>query len=223
MREIDHKITDPKVDNYLYAMLPKRTAVLAEIERQADECDIPIVGPAVGRLLYQYARLIGANTVFEMGSAVGYSTIWWAMAVGEGGKVHYTDGSRKNADEARGYFERAGVCDRIQIHVGDAIEVLSERKEQFDVLFCDIDKHDYPRAARMAPERVRPGGLFITDNTLWRGEVAFAAGNPDFQPGKEPDAKARAIVEFNELLYKSPDWYTTIIPLRDGVTVAMRI
>ena len=105
------------------------------------ERDIPIVGPAVGRLLYQYARLIGAKTVFEMGSAVGYSTIWWAMAVGEGGKVHYTDGSRKNADEARGYFERAGVADRIQIHVGDALEVLSERKEQFDILFCDIDKH----------------------------------------------------------------------------------
>ena len=215
-------ITDPKVENYLYAMLPGRDAVLTEIEQQAKERDIPIVGPAVGRLLYQYAKLIGAKTVFEMGSAVGYSTIWWAMAVGEGGKVHYTDGSRKNADEARGYFQRAGIADRIQIHVGDALEILSERKEQFDVLFCDIDKQDYPRAARMAPERVRHGGLFITDNTLWRGDVAYAAGNPDFKPEHEPDEKVRAIVESNELMYKSPDWYTTIIPLRDGVTVAMR-
>ncbi len=223
MREIDHRITNPKVDNYLYAMLPERGAVLQEIEQHATERDIPIVGPAVGRLLYQYARLIGAKTVFEMGSAVGYSTIWWAMAVGDGGKVHYTDGSRKNADEARGYFARAGVADRIQIHVGDAIEILSERKEQFDVLFCDIDKHDYPRAARMAPERVRPGGLFITDNTLWRGDVVYAAGNPDFKPEHAPDQKLQAIVEFNELLYQSPDWYTTIVPLRDGVTVAMRV
>ena len=183
-------ITDPKVENYLYAMLPERSAVLAEIERQAKERDIPIVGPAVGRLFYQYARLIGAKTVFEMGSAVGYSTIWWAMAVGEGGKVHYTDGSRKNADEARGYFEQAGVADRIEVHVGDAIEILSERKEQFDILFCDIDKHDYPRAARMAPERVRRGGLFITDNTLWRGEVVYAAGNPDYQAGAGARRKA---------------------------------
>jgi len=216
-------ITDPKVENYLYAMLPGRGAVLEEIEQQAKERDIPIVGPAVGRLLHQYARLIDAKTVFEMGSAVGYSTIWWAMAVGDGGKVHYTDGSRENADEARGYFERAGVAGRIEVHVGDAIEVLSERKEQFDILFCDIDKHDYPRAARMAPERVRRGGLFITDNTLWRGEVVYAAGNPDYKPENEPDENVRAIIEFNELLYKSPDWYTTIIPLRDGVTVAMRI
>ena len=106
MREVDHKITHPRVDNYLYAMLPPRNPVLAEIEKQADDRDIPIVGPAVGRLLYQYARLIGAKQIFEMGSAVGYSTIWWAMAVGEGGQVHYTDGSRQNADEARGYFER---------------------------------------------------------------------------------------------------------------------
>jgi predicted O-methyltransferase YrrM len=172
-------------------------------------------------LFYQYARLIDAKTVFEMGSAVGYSTIWWAMAVGEGGKVHYTDGSRKNADEARRYFAEAGVADRIEVHVGDAIEILSERKEQFDILFCDIDKHDYPRAARMARERVRRGGLFITDNTLWRGNVAYAAGNPDVQ--YDPDEKVRAIVKFNDLLYRSPDWYTTIIPLRDGVTVAMRL
>ncbi len=216
-------ITDSKVENYIYAMLPERGAVLTEIECQAKERDIPIVGPAVGRLLYQYARLINARTVFEMGSAVGYSTIWWAMAVGEGGKVHYTDGSRKNADEARGYFERAGVSDRITVHVGDALEVLSEQKEQFDILFCDIDKPDYPKAARMAPQRVRRGGLFLTDNTLWRGDVAYAAGNPDDKPASEPDQKVRAIVEFNELLYKSLDWYTTIIPLRDGVTVAIRL
>jgi len=222
LRKIDHKITNPRVDNYLYAMLPERSAVLADIERQADERDIPIVGPAVGRLLYQYARLIGAKQIFEMGSAVGYSTIWWAMAVSDGGKVHYTDGSRKNADEARGYSTRAGVADRIEVHVGDAIEVLSERKEQFDILFCDIDKHDYPRAARMARERVRKGGLFITDNTLWRGDVVYAAGNTDYQPEQQPDRALRAIVEFNEMLYQSPDWFTTIIPLRDGVTVAMR-
>jgi predicted O-methyltransferase YrrM len=214
--------TDSRVENYLYAMLPGREPVLQEIERQAKERDIPIVGPAVGRLLYQYAKLIGAKTVFEMGSAVGYSTIWWAKAVGEGGKVHYTDGSRKNADEARRYFEQAGVADRIEVHVGDALELLSERKEQFDVLFCDVDKHDYPRVFNMAAARVRQGGLFLTDNTLWSGQVAYAAGNPDL-PKPEPDKYTDGIVEFNRLLYSSADWMTTIIPLRDGVSVALRL
>ena len=214
--------TDSHVENYLYAMLPPRSAVLQEMERQATQRDIPIVGPAVARLFYQYAKLINAKTVFEMGSAIGYSTIWWAEAVGSGGKVHYTDGSRKNAEEARGYFEQAGVTDRIEVHTGDALELLSERKEQFDVLFCDVDKHDYPRVFKMAAARVRKGGLFLTDNTLWSGLVAYAAGNPDL-PQPAPDKTTEGVVEFNRLMYASPDWYTTIIPLRDGVTVAMRL
>jgi len=213
-------ITDEQVENYLYAMLPPRELVLQEIERQAKERDIPIVGPAVGRLFYQYAKLINAKTVFEMGSAIGYSTIWWAKAVGEGGKVHYTDGSRKNADEARRYFDQAGVADRIEVHVGDA---LSERKEQFDILFSDVDKHDYPRVFNMAAARVRKGGLFLTDNTLWSGKVAYAAGNPQLSKPGAGDKETEGVVELNRLLYSSADWYTTIIPLRDGVAVAMRL
>ena len=216
-------ITDERVENYLYAMLPDRELVLQEMERQAKERNIPIVGPAVARVFYQYARLINAKAVFEMGSAIGYSTIWWAKAVGEGGKVHYTDGSRKNADEARRYFQQAGVADRIEVHVGDALEILSERKEQFDVLFNDVDKHDYPRVFHMAAARVRKGGLFITDNALWHGDVSYAAGNPQLAKLAEPDRSTKGVVELNCLLYSSKDWYTTIVPLRDGVAVAMRL
>jgi caffeoyl-CoA O-methyltransferase len=215
-------ITEERVEKYLYAMLQPREPVLQEMEKQAKERDIPIVGPAVGRLFYQYAKLINAKAVFEMGSAIGYSTIWWAKAVGEGGKVHYTDGSRKNAEEARRYFEQAGVADRIEVHTGDALELLSERKEQFDILFSDVDKHDYPRVFKMAAARVRKGGLFITDNVLWSGRVAYAAGNPDL-PKPDVDKYTEGVVELNRLLYSSPDWYTTIIPLRDGVAVALRL
>src|SRR5215469_13368928 len=205
--------TDSRVENYLYAMLPAREPVLQEIERQAKERDIPIVGPAVGRLLYQYAKLIGAKTVFEMGSAVGYSTIWWAKAVGEGGKVHYTDGSRKNADEAKGYFQRAGVADRIKVHIGDAIELLSEQKQQFDIVFNDIDKDDYPRVLRLAPPRLKKGGLFVTDNVLWSARVVEK--NPK-------ESSTKAIQEFNRELYKAKDFYPSILPLRDGVAVAIK-
>ena len=215
-------ITEERVENYLYAILPDRDPVLQEMERQASERKIPIVGPAVGRLFYQYARLLNARTVFEMGSAIGYSTIWWAKAVGEGGKVHFSDGSRKNADEARRYFQQAGVADRIEIHVGDALEILSERQEHFDILFNDVDKHDYPRVFNMVAARVRKGGLFITDNALWHGDVAYAAGNPELQ-NTEPDRSTKGVVELNRLLYSSQDWYTTIVPLRDGVAVAIRL
>jgi predicted O-methyltransferase YrrM len=165
-------ITVEPVEDYLYSMLPARDEVLTEIESEAAKNKVPIVGPAVARVLYQLALISRAKTVFEMGSAIGYSTIWWARAVGDGGRIIYTDGDRKNADKARRYFERAGVADRITIHIGDALELLSEQKGQFDIIFNDVDKTDYPRVLKLAVPKVRPGGLFITDNTLWSGRVA---------------------------------------------------
>src|SRR6266700_2894386 len=207
-------ITD-RVDEYLYSLLPARDEVLAEMEAEATANDVPIVGPAVGRLLYQLATMIQAKSVFEMGSAIGYSTIWWARAVGETGRVVYTDGGRKNADKAGGYFDRAGVTSRISIQTGDALEILSEQKEQFDIIFNDIDKHDYPRVLRLIAPRLRQGGLFITDNTLWSGKVAA--------PAAPEDRATAGVQEFNRLLYASPDFYPVILPLRDGVTVAVRV
>jgi len=201
------------VDDYLYSMLPKRDEVLAEMEEYAGKHDVPIVGPAVARVLQQLAMTINAKTVFELGSAIGYSTIWWARAVGEKGRVIYTDGDPKNAERARGYFDRAGVKDRITLHTGDALEFLSEQKEEFDIIFNDVDKEDYPRVLRLVAPRLRRGGLFVTDNVLWSGRVAEK--NPKEGPTK-------AIIEFNRRLYESGDFFTTILPIRDGLAVALK-
>jgi caffeoyl-CoA O-methyltransferase len=201
------------VDDYLYSMLPKRDAVLAEMEEYAGKHNVPIVGPAVARVLQQLALMIGAKTVFELGSAIGYSTVWWARSVGEKGRVIYTDGDPKNADRARGYFDRAGVSNRVTLHTGDALEVLSEQKEQFDIIFNDVDKEDYPRVLRLVGPRLRKGGLFVTDNVLWSGRVAEK--NPK-------TAQTKAILEFNRQLYDSQDFFTTILPIRDGLAVALK-
>jgi len=206
-------ITAGPVEDYLYSMLPPRDEVLTKMEEEAAKRKIPIVGPAVGRILHQLALMTGAKTIFEMGSAIGYSTIWWARAVGEGGLVFYTDGDRKNAEEARGYFEKAGVASRINMTTGDALEVLSEHKQEFDIIFNDVDKEDYPRVFRLALTRLRRGGLFVTDNVLWSGKVAQKT---------HPDVSTKAILEFNRLLYSSPDLFTTILPIRDGVAVAVK-
>jgi caffeoyl-CoA O-methyltransferase len=201
------------VDDYLYSMLPKRDDVLVEMEEYATQHNVPIVGPAVARVLQQLALMINARSVFELGSAIGYSTIWWAQAVGENGRVIYTDGDSKNAERARGYFARAGVSGRITLHTGDALEVLSEQKQEFDVIFNDVDKDDYPRVLRLVAPRLRKGGLFITDNVLWSGRVAE----------KSPtDPRTKAIVEFNRKLHDSKEFYTTILPIRDGLAVALK-
>ncbi|HZC23687.1 MAG TPA: O-methyltransferase [Candidatus Binatia bacterium] len=201
------------VDDYLYSMLPTRDAVLVEMEEYATEHDVPIVGPAVASVLQQLALMIQARAVFELGSAIGYSTIWWAQAVGDKGQVIYTDGDPKNAERARGYFARAGVSRRIEIHTGDALEYLSEQKQEFDIIFNDVDKDDYPRVLRLVAPRLRKGGLFITDNVLWSGRVAKK--NPS-------DSQTKAILEFNRKLYDSPEFYTTILPIRDGLAVALK-
>jgi caffeoyl-CoA O-methyltransferase len=207
-------ITYEPVENYLYSVLPPRDEVLSEMETEAAERNIPIVGPAVGRLLYQLATISGAKKIFEMGSAIGYSTIWWARAVGDGGRVIYTDGDRKNAEEARGYFNRAGVAGRIAIKVGDALELLSEESEPFDIIFCDVDKEDYPRAFRAALARLRRNGLLVADNVLWSGRVAEK---------KPREGSTKGILEFNRLLYSSSELFSTILPIRDGVAVAVKI
>jgi predicted O-methyltransferase YrrM len=206
-------VTEPAVDDYLYSLLPPRDEVLAEMEAEASKYKIPIVGPAVGNFFHQLALISGAKKVFELGSAIGYSTIWWARAVGQGGQVHYTDSNAKNAEQAKRYFQRAGVTERVKIHVGDAIEVLSEQKDQFDIVFNDIDKEDYPRVLRLVGPRLKKGGLFVTDNVLWSARVTET--NPK-------EASTKAIQEFNRELYNSTEYETTILPIRDGVAVARK-
>ncbi len=205
-------ITVPEVEDYLYSLLPARDEVLSEMEAEATRDDVPIIGPAVARVLYQLAVISGAKKVFELGSAIGYSTVWWARAVGAGGRVIYTDGDSKKAEKARRYFERAGVSQQITVRVGDALEVLSEEKETYDIIFNDIDKEDYPRVVRLALPRLKSGGLFITDNVLWSGKVS----------GPNPDAETKAILEFNNLIYGSKELFTTILPIRDGVSVCVK-
>ena len=206
-------VTVGDVDDYVYSLLPARDEVLADMEEEATRNNVPIVGPAVGRVFYQLAMISSAKTVFELGSAIGYSTLWWARAVGDGGRVYYTDSDTKNAEKARRYFDRAGIAGRVTVKIGDALELLSEEKQQFDIIFNDVDKEDYPRVLRLALPRLKKGGLFITDNVLWSGKVAQKSA---------PDATTKAILEFNRLLYASSDLYTTILPLRDGVAVALK-
>ena len=205
-------ITVGEVEDYIYSMLPARDEVVAAMEDEAAKNDVPIVGPAVGRVLYQLAMIRGATRIFELGSAIGYSTIWWARAVGKDGRVVYTDGDPKKAEKARRYFERAGVTKQISVRVGDALELLSEEKDSYDIIFNDIDKVDYPRVVRLALPRLKSGGLFITDNVLWSGNVA--------KPN--PDAETKAILEFNKMIYGAKELFTTILPIRDGVAVCVK-
>jgi caffeoyl-CoA O-methyltransferase len=205
-------ILEKPVERYLYHRLPPRDAVLTEMEARARRQDIKIVGPAVGRLLALLVELTGARRIFEMGSAIGYSTIWLARAAGPRGRVYYTDGDPARLRDAREYFRRAGVSSRIDMQLGDAVRLLLQANGLFDIIFCDVDKHQYPAAFRAALPRLKRGGLLIADNVLWSGRVARPATRDS----------TRAIQRFNRLIYSSPRLFPVIVPLRDGVAVCRK-
>ncbi len=205
-------ITAPEIEQYMRDLLPARDDVLSEIEAYADEHKVPIVGPAVARFLASLVMITKAKRIFELGSAIGYSTIWLARAAGRDAEVHYSDGNPANAERARGYFERAGVASQIHVHVGDALTALASIPGTFDVIFNDVDKDGYPAVLDAVPDRIKTGGLFITDNTLWSGRV--------LDPREATD---RAVSLFNRRLFDSPQFYATQVPIRDGVTVAIRL
>ncbi len=207
-------IVHPKVARYLEKLVPARDKVLAEMEARAEREDIPIVGPLVGRLFFQLALMTGAKRVMELGSAIGYSTMWWARGVGPSGEVWYTDASEENAHDAVRYLERGGVAQRVHFMVGDAVKCMAAVKGKFDIVFCDIDKPGYPAALRAALPRLRRGGLLVVDNTLWRGWVASRWGG---------GPSTKAVRRLNQLTYAADDVaFTVLIPLRDGVSVVVK-
>jgi caffeoyl-CoA O-methyltransferase len=203
------------VENYLYQLLPKRDRVTSEMEAYAAEHSVPIIGPAVARMLALLVQISGAKRIFELGSAIGYSTIWLARAAGPGAEITYTDSDPENAKRASAYFRRAGVLQRIHVETGDALTRLKKSTGKFDLVFNDIYKREYPDAARMALPKLRRGGLFITDNTLWSGKVTrkAAAGDED----------TRGVQELNRIVHKSKELFSVLIPLRDGVTVCRKL
>lgn len=207
------EITAPAVEQYIYDILPARDAVLEEMERQAAAEDIPIIGPAVGRVMYLLAQICGAKRIFEMGSAIGYSTIWLARAAGANAEIYYTDGDPKNAQRAKEFFKQAKVEKRIRMMTGDALELLDRVRGKFDMIFIDVNKEQYPAALKKALPRIQRGGLLVTDNTLWSGRVARAA-----------DSEAtRGIQEFNKAVYAAKELFPVMVPLRDGVTVCRKL
>jgi caffeoyl-CoA O-methyltransferase len=207
-------ITNPKVEKYIYGILPQRDPVLAEMEAYAKKHDVPIVGPAVGRMLALLVELTGARRIFEMGSAIGYSTLWMARAAGLDAEVFYSDGNPANAKRAQDSFNKAGVESRIRVQVGDALSLLDRAPGEFDIIFCDVDKHQYPDVFHMAVDRIRRGGLFIADNTLWSGRVT--------RKPKASDRATRGILAFNKLCYASNELFPVLVPLRDGVLICRK-
>ena len=204
----------PDIEAYLQRWVPDRDAILHEMEQRAAAKHFPIVGPLVGRLLAQFTLLIGAQQILELGAGFGYSAYWFARALPETGRILAVERSAENVRLGQEYLERGGLASKVHFVVGDGLEVIKGLDGPFDIIFVDIEKEQYPASLPLTLPRLRPGGLLITDNMLWSGKVVDA---------KPRDASTRGIQEYTRLLYEDPNLHTTIIPLRDGVSVSLKV
>lgn len=191
--------------------------VLLEMESLAKERGFPIIGRLCGRMLEVFARGSGAKRIFEMGSGFGYSAYWFSRATGPDGEIHLTDTDEDNGKKAMDFLSRADLDAPIEFHVSDAFEAFEGTSGDFDIVYCDIDKHAYPQAWELAKQRIRVGGLFMCDNVLWSGRVTGKVS------GDVREGYTEAIMNMNQAIATDRNWRSTIVPLRDGVVAAVRI
>jgi predicted O-methyltransferase YrrM len=208
-----YNIVNPHIEDYLKDLTPVEDEILKEMEELGVERGFPIVGPLVGRLLYQLAGIIGAKKIFEMGSGFGYSAYWFAKAVDDEGIVVFTDLSEKNARLAKSFFKRGNVEKKIKIYTGDSISILEKAETEYDIIFNDIDKEYYPMVVDKAYKKLRRGGLFITDNLLWHGRVLTDDQSPSL----------KGVKEFTRMLLSEKGFLTSIIPIRDGISLSVKL
>ena len=209
------KIDYDKVQDYIASLVPPREPEVQKMEKIAEKNGFPIIGPACGYFCYQLARMIGARSIFELGSGYGYSTVWFAKAVKEngGGVVHHTVWEEELSKRAAGHLSALGSADVVKFHVSEAVEALSKTEGPFDIIFNDIDKEAYPESLPVVKEKLRSGGLLIIDNMLWHGQTLDPADHEE---------STEAIRRFTRDITTDPDWIVSLVPMRDGMIVAYK-
>lgn len=210
------EVLAPEVHTYLDGLVPPRPPEMLAMEAYAKEKAFPIVGPAAGYFCYLMARMIGARRIFELGSGYGYSTAWFARAVKEngGGTVHHVVWDDGLSQRARKHLSALGYDGIIQYRVSEAVKALRETDGPFDLIFNDIEKDGYPASLPVIKDKLRPGGLLITDNMLFHGTI--------FDPQNRTKS-VEGIRELTRLVMNDPGWMSSIVPIRDGLLVATRV
>jgi predicted O-methyltransferase YrrM len=206
-------ITYDYIDDYLYRIAQPRDLLLQKMEEEAESGAVPIIGPLVGRLLYNLARSSRSKNVLEIGTAIGYSGIWLGRAVAPvNGTVTTIDKDPDRVKKAEKNIAEAKLQKTIKVVRGDALHILPTLKDEFDLVFLDSDKDIYLDAFKLSIKKLRHGGLFMADNTLWGGDVA--------KGGKSE--LTQTMIKFNKEVSGYPGLSTVIVPLRDGVLVGLK-
>jgi predicted O-methyltransferase YrrM len=212
------QIVPDLVERYLSGLNHAHDAVLDDVARAGEADGLPLIDAEVGALLRVLALAAGARRILEVGTCIGYSGIWLAGALPPDGMLITIEKDPERARIAKANFERAGLADRVSIMVGDAQLKIIKVAGPFDLIFQDSAKPLYNVLLEPLVKLLRPGGLLVTDNVLWDGEVV-----PGYVPHPRRNVEdTRAIAEYNERINTHPQLLTSIVPLRDGVAVSVK-
>jgi predicted O-methyltransferase YrrM len=212
------QIVPDAVEQYLGSLNRQSDEVLTEIARAGERDDLPLVDPEVGALLRVLVLATRATRVLEIGTAIGYSGVWMAAALPKEGMFITMEVDESRAKTARANFALAGLADRVSVIVGDAQRMLHKVAGPLDLIFQDGDKKQYGPMLDTLVGLLRPGGVLVTDNVLWNGEIV-----PGFpaRPHRDP-SDGIAIAAYNEAINNHPSLVTSIVPLRDGVAISVK-
>jgi predicted O-methyltransferase YrrM len=211
------RIVPDAIEKYLADLNRGPDALLLEIAQKGVDRNLPLVDAEVGALLRVLVLATAATKVLEIGTAVGYSGIWLAGALPSNGMLLTVEMNPERAREARSNFDRAGLSDRVNVIVGDAERMVAKVAGPFDLIFQDGDKKLYEPLLDRLVTLLRPRGLLVTDNVLWDGKVV-----PGFAKAPADDEDTRAIASYNRRVTADPRLLTTILPIRDGVSISVK-
>ena len=210
-------IVNPAINAYLSSLVAE-SPLLKQVGIEGVELELPIIDSAVGRLLETLVLVTGAQRVLEIGTANGYSALWLAQSLPHDGRLISIELDRARAQIARGHFDEAGISNRANVMVGDAAKLVHKVSGPFDVIFNDGDKRQYLQLLDRLVTLLRPGGVLVTDNVLWDGEVVPGLVTSPQRPADETEAIAR----YNKQLAADSRLVTSFLPIRDGISISVR-
>lgn len=204
-----------RTSEYLTEVFGGRDPLLDGLMARAVAAGLPdiAVSADVGRLLSLLVSMTRAEAVLEVGTLAGYSGIWMARALAPGGRLTTLEKEPRHADFARAAFRDAGVLERVELVLGDALETLPRMRGPYDVVFLDAVKTDYPRYFELVRDTIRPGGLLVADNVL---------GSSRWWIDHAGDPNREAVDRFNRAVAADPAFEAACVPSRQGVLVARR-
>ena len=211
-------LTPQPVADYLQTLRRDPHERLAANDREGRAEGLPLVYPDTGALLHTLVRGGGARRILEIGTCIGYSTLWMATALPADGQLITMEYDAARAARAREHFAAAGYGDRISVIVGDATRFLHKVSGPFDLIFQDSDKKLYEPMVDRLVALLRPGGMLVADNVLWNGEVI-----PGYVAEKKySEEDTAAIVRFSTRVAGDPQLYTSFLQVGDGVSVSVK-